>query len=73
MSNSNDNVANIGSTTLSVREQAEREVKAEMAKKAVDQMKKLLRQRAEAQAVVNGFDLQIKDLEQQIADGTMPA
>jgi hypothetical protein len=56
---------------LSVREQAEAEVRKELAEKAKDKMKVLLRQRAGAVAVVNSIDLQIADLEQQIADGTV--
>lgn len=54
-----------------VREQAEMEVRQERAAKAKDAMKKLLRDRAAAEAVVKGIDVQIADLEQQIADGTL--
>lgn len=56
---------------LTVREQAEQEVRNERAVKAKEAMKKLLRDRANAEAVVKGIDLQIADLEQQIADGTI--
>lgn len=56
---------------LTIREQAEAEVKAELADKAKGQMKKLLRDRAAAVAVVAGIDLQIADLERQIEDGTV--
>ena len=56
---------------LSIREQAEAEVAKEMSEKAKGQMKVLLRQRAAAESVVKGIDLQIADLEQQIADGTL--
>lgn len=56
---------------LTVREQAEQEVRQERATKAKESMKKLLRDRANAEAVVQGIDLQIADLEQQIADGTI--
>ncbi len=63
----NDNVKNI---TLTVRQQAEQEVREERAKKAKEEMKKLLRQRADAETVLAGIDIQIKDLEQRIEDGT---
>ena len=56
---------------LTVREQAEQEVRQERATKAKEAMKKLLRDRASAEAVVKGIDLQIADLEQQIKDGTI--
>lgn len=56
---------------LTVREQAEQEVRQERATKAKESMKKLLRDRANAEAVVKGIDLQIADLEQQIEDGTI--
>lgn len=56
---------------LTVREQAEQEVRNERAVKAKEAMKKLLRDRANAESVVKGIDLQIADLEQQIADGTI--
>lgn len=64
----NDNVKTL--PALSVRQQAEQEVREERAKKAKEKMKTLLRQRADAEAVLKGIDLQIKDLEQQIEDGT---
>lgn len=57
--------------TLSIREEAEREVREERAKSAKEKMKKLLRDKAAAESVVNGIDIQIKDLEQQILDGTI--
>ncbi len=57
---------------LSVREQAELEVKKEQAEKAKGMMKALLRERVRiVEAALNGVDLQIADLEQQIADGTL--
>ena len=56
--------------TMTIREQAEMEVKKEQAAKALTAMKKILVERAAAQAVLNGFDLKIADLERQIADGT---
>lgn len=62
-----DNVKNI---TLTVRQQAEQEVREERTKKAKEEMKKLLRQRADAETVLAGIDIQIKDLEQRIEDGT---
>lgn len=54
-----------------VREQAEMEVRQERAAKSKDAMKRLLHDRAAAEAVVKGIDVQIADLEQQIADGTL--
>jgi hypothetical protein len=57
--------------TLTIREQAEAEVRKELAAKAVEKMKAKLRELAAAQAVVKGIELQINDLEQQIADGTL--
>lgn len=63
----NDNVKNL---PLTVRQQAEQEVREERAKKAKEKMKNLLRQRADAEQVLNAIDLQIKDFEQQIEDGT---
>lgn len=63
----NDNVKNL---PLTVRQQAEQEVREERAKKAKEKMKNLLRQRADAEQVLKSIDLQIKDLEQQIEDGT---
>lgn len=56
---------------LTVREQAELEVRKELAEVAKSKMKKLLRDRAAAEAVVKGIDLQIVDLEAQISDGTV--
>lgn len=54
----------------SIREQAEAEVRKELSAKNLEKMKRLLRDRAGAEAVLKGIDLQIADLEQQIADGT---
>lgn len=56
---------------LSIREQAEAEVRKELADKALFQMKAKLRELASAQAVVKGIELQIADLEAQITDGTL--
>lgn len=67
----NDKVKTITAPALSIREQAEQEVRKELAEKAKNKMKDLLRQRASAEAVVKGIDLQIADLEQQIVDGTI--
>ena len=61
---------NVTTMPLSVRQQAEQEVREERAKKAKEKMKTLLRQRADADQVLKGIDLQIEDLEQQIEDGT---
>jgi len=55
---------------LTVREQAEAEVRKELADIAKGKMKKLLRDKAAAESVVKGIDLQIADLETQIKDGT---
>lgn len=65
------NITQVTERQLSVREQAELEVKKEQAEKAKGMMKALLRQRAAAEATLKGIDLQIADLEQQIADGTL--
>lgn len=55
---------------LTVREQAEQEVREERANACKGKMKQLLRQRADAQQVLNGIELQIADFEKQIEDGT---
>ena len=55
---------------LTIREQAEQEVKKENAAKALKQMTQILRERAAAETVLKGFDAKIADLERQIADGT---
>jgi hypothetical protein len=60
----------VNTPALSIREQAEAEVRKELAAKALEKMKSILRQRAAAEAVLKGFDAQILDLERQIADGT---
>lgn len=61
---------NVTAISLTVRQQAEQEVREERAKKAKEEMKKLLRLRADAEATLAGIDMQIKDLEQRIEDGT---
>lgn len=63
-------MSNVSNMPLSVRQQAEQEVREERTKKAKEKMKNLLRQRADAEQVLKSIDLQIKDLEQQIEDGT---
>ncbi len=63
-------MSNVSNMPLSVRQQAEQEVREERTKKAKEKMKNLLRQRADAEQVLNAIDLQIKDFEQQIEDGT---
>lgn len=65
------NVTNIPQRELSIREQAQAEVAKEQAEKAKGAMKTLLRQRAQAESVLKGIDLQIADLEAQINDGTL--
>lgn len=62
---------NVLKITPSVREQAEAEVRKEIAAKALEKMKCKLRDLASAQAVVKGIELQILDLERQISDGTL--
>ena len=57
-------------TQLSIREQAEQEVRKELGAKALEKMKGILRDRAKAEAILKGFDVQIADLERQIEDGT---
>lgn len=54
-----------------IRQQAEAEVRKELAAKALEKMKVQLRNLAAAQAVVKGIELQITDLETQINDGTL--
>ena len=56
--------------TMTVREQAEAEVREEMAKAAVIKMKLLLKNKIAAKKVLAGIEVEITDLEQQIADGT---
>ena len=65
------NITQVPERQLSIREQAELEVRREQAEKAKTAMKNLVRQRAAAEAALKGIDLQIADLEQQIADGTL--
>jgi hypothetical protein len=65
------NVTNIPAREPSILEQARAEVAKEQAEKAKGALKKLLRDRAAAEAVLKGIDLQIADVEQQIADGTL--
>lgn len=55
----------------SILEQAQAEVQKELDAKNLEKMKKLLRDRAAAETVLRGIDMQIADLEQQIADGTI--
>lgn len=63
------NVTTIAKTP-SVLEQAREEVAKEQAEKAKAALKNLLRQRAQAESVLRGIDVQIRDVETQIADGT---
>lgn len=55
---------------LTIREVAEKEVREEAAKRAIGLMKGKLRDLASAKAVIAGIELDIADLEAQIADGT---
>ena len=57
--------------TKSIRQQAQEEVQKERAERALLHMKSKLRELAAAQAVVKAIELQINDLEAQIADGTL--
>lgn len=61
----------VAKPTQSIREQAEAEVKKELADKAKEKLKAKLRELAAANAVVKAIDLQIADLESQITDGTI--
>lgn len=64
------NTTSITPKKLSIREEAEQEVRTERAQACKTKMKQLLRQRADAQQVLNGIELQIADFEKQIEDGT---
>jgi hypothetical protein len=63
-------VTTIPPATMSIREQAEAELRKELAEKAKAKMKDLLRQKDAALKVVAGIDAQIADYEAQIAEGT---
>lgn len=65
------NVTTIPSPVLSIRQQAEEEVKKERGARALGLMKAKLRELASAQAIVKSIELQITDLEIQIEDGTL--
>lgn len=54
----------------SVKEQAQKEVAEELAKKAVNALKAKLRQLADAQQIVKNIEREIADLEASIADGS---
>lgn len=56
---------------MTIRQQAEMEIKKELAEKAKTKIMAKLRERAAAEAVLKGIDLQLADLEQQLADGTI--
>jgi hypothetical protein len=56
---------------LSIRQQAEEEVRKEQGARALSLMKSKLRDLASAQTIVKSIELQIVDLERQIADGTL--
>lgn len=62
---------NVTAMKKSVLEQAREEVAKELADKGKAKLVSLLRQRAQAEAVLKGIDLQISDVEQQINDGTL--
>jgi hypothetical protein len=65
------NVTTLPAPEPTIREIAQREVEKELAAKALTKMKNLLRDRAAAEAVLKGIDLQIADYERQINDGTV--
>lgn len=56
---------------LSIRQQAALAVNKELAEVALGKMKRLLKDKAAAESVVKGIELQIIDLERQIEDGTL--
>lgn len=62
------NVENI--KPLSLREQAEKEVREERAKRAKDALKEKLRQLENAKAIVSNIEREIGDLEASIEDGS---
>jgi len=64
-------VTEIPRAAFTIREQAEQEVRAEQAAKGKEKIKGKLRELAAAKAVVAGLELQVADIEQQIADGTL--
>ena len=64
-------MSNITKLQPSIRQQAEAEVKKELAERALVRMKTKLRELAAAESVVAGINLQLADLEAQIADGTL--
>ena len=64
------NVEQIGTTEISVLEQAKREVAHEVKQVNVKKMKVLLKQKHDAEEIVRGIDAQIADLNQQIENGT---
>jgi hypothetical protein len=56
---------------LTILEQAQAEVRKELAAVALTKMKGLLKEKAAAEAVVNGIDQRIADFQQAIDDGTV--
>lgn len=65
-------VTQIAKTTeLTIRQQAALAVNKELAEVALGKMKRLLKDKAAAESVVKGIELQIIDLERQIEDGTL--
>lgn len=65
----NENVKSIKQE--SVTERAKREVDEEYTDKAVKTLKDKLRERKDAQAVVDNIDREIEDLEDQIEQGNL--
>lgn len=57
---------------LSIREQAAAEVKRDLAEVAKGKYKALFKQQAAAEAVLQGINLQLADLDRQVEDGTVP-
>jgi hypothetical protein len=65
-----NNVTDLQEKGLSIREQAEQEVKLEAAKKGKEALKVKLRALAAAEGVVANLKREIDDLEASIADGS---
>lgn len=64
------NITKVGPVTPSLREQAEAKVREEMNANNLVKLTNLIRQREQTKKALAGIELQIEDLEQQIADGT---
>ena len=69
MSDNNGNVTDLKSKGQKAIEKAREEVESEDMRDAVTKLKKKLRERKEAQTVVDNIDREIKDLEEAITQG----